>query len=118
VFLLYDLHDRSAGRNVVHDLAAYLNRVNWRRGTLFIETRVFTCRSWRATGGATQRYDLHWNSNEVAGEIFLGEIGMTGARAEVVARVAEVLACGEAVRTFGFNRDSDVCIEEVLVPDA
>ena len=50
------------------------------------------------------------------GEDLLGTTGWT-AGAEVVARVAEAFDRGEAVRLFGYNSDSDLCFQEVLVPE-
>jgi hypothetical protein len=112
---LYVIYPRRVAPTVVSDLGAYLRGVCFRNGTLFDCARVATCRSWRATGGETQPYDLHWNSDSVPGEALLGRVGI-GADVELVARIAAELGHGEAVRFFVYNRDSDVCIEEVLVP--
>ena len=114
-FYVHDLADRSAGP-VSTDVAGYLRFVNRRFGNWeFAETRVFTCRSWRATRGGTRPHELHWNAEDVPDEILLGKIGWT-AGDDLIARVAEELGRGEAVRLFLFNSDADLCFQEVLVP--
>jgi hypothetical protein len=79
------------------------------------QTRVYTCRSGRATAGATAPYELHWNDKDVPGERLLGSFGWVVEK-ELVERIEAEFARGEAVRLFIFNSDADLCFEEVLVP--
>jgi len=96
------------------DLGLYLFRAIDRvHNPRHAETRVYTCRSWRA--GMTAPYALHWNAESVPGETFLGSCGASADR-DLVRRVEHEFARGEAVRLFIFNSDADLCFEEVLEP--
>jgi hypothetical protein len=97
-----------------------LNNYLWRlhdrlHNAIHAETRVYTCRSWRATGGATEPYELHWNDETVPGEICLGSFGLA-VGGKLVEQMEAEFANKEAVRLFIFNSDADLCFEEVLEP--
>jgi hypothetical protein len=115
-FCVHDLVKKTTGP-VQNDLDTYLSGVTMSRFRNFesAETRVYTCRSWRTTAGKTTPYELHWNAEEVPGELNLGTIGWSADRA-LIARVKKELTGGEAVRLFLFNSDSDLCFQEVLAP--
>lgn len=98
------------------DLERYLWTLHDRfRNAIHAETRVYTCRSWRSTGGGTTRYELHWNDEVVPGETFLGSFGW-GIGRQLVEQIEAEFARGESVRLFIFNSDADLCFEEVLEP--
>lgn len=114
-FLVHDLRrgESDADRDDVLD---YLRGVVWRlHNAEHATTRVFTCRSWRSTGGATAPYEHYWNEESVPGEMLLGSCGMSVGR-ELVERIEAEFSKGESVRLFTFNSDADLIIEEVLVP--
>ena len=112
------VHDLRRGRSDADrdDLNSYFSEVLLRlHNTRHAETRVYTCHSWRSTGGATAPYELQWNENSVPGEMLLGSCGWSAGR-ELVERIEAEFSKGESVRLFTFNSDADLIIEEVLVP--
>lgn len=114
-FVVHDLRrgDSDADR---HDVRLYFSEVLGRlHNTRHAETRVYTCRSWRSTGGATAPYELHWNAQSVPGETLLGSCDWIPDK-ELVERIEAEFSQGEPVRLFTFNSDADLIIEEVLVP--
>jgi hypothetical protein len=114
-FRVYDIKARQFGAER-DDVEAYLRTVHSRfRNSEHAQTRVYSCRSWRATGGRTAPFELHWNGHDVPGETLLGSVGWT-LESGLVQRIEAELAGGEAVRLFVFNSDADLCFEEVLVP--
>lgn len=114
-FRVHDLRSRESGA-AVDDVLGYLRTV-YRSLHSFehAETRVYTCRSWRATAGATAPYELQWNDKAVPGETFLGSFGWVPGK-DLAQRIEAELAQGESVRLFVFNSDADLAFEEVLVP--
>jgi hypothetical protein len=114
-FRVHDLR-RGAKDSDCGDLGDYLKKIVWRlHNAEHALTRVFTCRSWRSTGGKTASYEHYWNEKEVPGETLLGSCGM-GVEKEVLDRIEAEFAKGESVRLFTFNSDADLIIEEVLEP--
>ena len=98
------------------DLSRYLWMLHNRfHNAMHAQTRVYTCRSWRTSAGATASYELHWNADDVPGEELLGSFGWSVGR-ELVDRIELEFARGESVRLFIFNSDADLCFEEVLEP--
>jgi hypothetical protein len=115
-FLVHDLR-RQVADSQRDDLSLYLFRVHDRlHNAMNAETRVYTCRSWRRTGGATEPFDLHWNADTVPGETMLGTCGTDQTDAALVERIEAEFANGDAVRLFIFNSDADLCFEESLIP--
>ena len=114
-FVVHDL--RRGGSDADRDdIRSYFSEVFLRlHNTQHAQTRVYTCRSWRSTGGATASYELHWNDESVPGETLLGSCGC-GAGTELVERIEAEFSKGESVRLFTFNSDADLIIEEVLEP--
>lgn len=114
-FRVHDLRGRKAG-GTRGDVADYLS-VSLRRlhNTMHAETRVYTCRSWRASGGAIETYELGWNGDDVPGETLLGRYSHAS-EPGLVGRIEAEFARGEAVRLFIFNSDADLVFEEVLEP--
>jgi hypothetical protein len=99
------------------DLDRYLASLHQRfANSMHASTRVYTCRSWRRDRRAPAPYELHWNADDVPGEELLGEIGWT-VPGPLVERIEIELASGEAVRLFLFNSDSDLCFQEMLLPE-
>ena len=114
-FRVHDLH-RNRAPAERNDLGLYLFHIHDRlHNPIHAETRVYTCRSWAKSSHQTTPYELHWNAEAVPGEKFLGEFGWI-VRQELVERIADEFARGQAVRLFIFNSDADLCFEEVLEP--
>jgi len=87
------------------DVGLYLSRVDSRlHNARHAQVRVYTCRAWRANSRRTTAYELHWNSEDVAGETFLGDVDWSD-EGRLARRVEAELAAGEAVRVFVFNSD-------------
>lgn len=115
-FIVHDLR-RHVGDTTHDNLQLYLFHVHDRlHNSIHAETRVYTCRSWRATSGATQPFALHWNGDIVPDEIMLGTCGWNPEEKDLVEVIEAEFARGDAVRLFIFNSDADLCFEEVLVP--
>ena len=115
-FLVHDLRRQVADTHR-DDLSLYLFHVHDRlHNSIHAETRVYTCRSWRATNAATQPFDLHWNAEILPGEVMLGTCGTDLTDEALIERVEAEFTNGDAVRLFIFNSDADLCFEEVLVP--
>lgn len=114
-FWVYDLR-KPENCTDSDSVSSYLSRLHDRfHNAIHAETRVYTCRAWRASGGATTPHDLHWNDQGVPGETLLGSSGwMVGQ--DLVEQIEREFAQGEAVRLFVFNSDADLCFEEVLKP--
>lgn len=117
-FFVHNLRDHTRGSDR-DDLSDYLSMVIARLHRAdHAEVRVYTCRSWRASGGATAPQELHWNhvgAGVVPGETRLGSYGCTGWK-DLVEPIEAEFAKGDSVRLFIFNSDADLCFEEVLVP--
>lgn len=114
-FVVHDLRRGGSDANR-DDVDIYLSEVPQRLDKPFLAvTRVYTCRSWRATGGATASYELGWNDESVPSEMLLGSPGLSVGR-DLVERIEAEFSKGESVRLFTFNSDADLIIEEVLVP--
>jgi hypothetical protein len=113
-FLVHDLLTGVSGY-VRDGVALYLGTLHWRLYKRPAETRIYTCHSWRTSAGATRPRELRWNDEDVEGETQLGSFSWIVEK-DLVAQVEAELARGEAVRIFTFDADSDLCIEEVLVP--
>lgn len=117
-FLVHDLWKKGncANCDQIDNLSDYLWRLHARlHNAVHAETRIYTCRSWRMSGGVTAPHELHWNDEIVPGETFLGSFGWT-VGSELVERIEAEFAQGESVRLFIFNSDADLCFEEVLEP--
>jgi hypothetical protein len=114
-FVVHDL--RRGGSDADRDdVRSYFAEVLGRlHNARHAQTRVYTCCSWRTTGGATVPYELDWNEESVPGEMLLGSAGWS-AGTELVERIEAEFSKGESVRLFTFNSDADLIIEEVLVP--
>ena len=114
-FLVHDLR-RGESDSERDNANAYLRGLLARlHNAQHAQTRVFTCRSWRTTGGATVSYELYWNDESVPGEMLLGSCGWS-VGTDLVERIEAEFAKGDAVRLFTFNSDADLIIEEVLEP--
>lgn len=99
------------GAKLVDDLASYLRSVHLRfANAIHAETRVYTCRAWHT--GTAAPFELHWNDEDVPGELLLGSYGYGPAP---LTEVLAELGRGSAVRLFIFNSDADLCFQEVLV---
>ena len=116
-FRVYDLR-RGGADAQIHEAETYLWPLYRRfHNALHAQIRVYTCRSWRATAGATAPYDLAWNDDDVPGESFLGSfLAIPGKH--LVDQIEAEFAKGESVRLFFFNSDADLVFEEVLTPAA
>ena len=114
-FLVHDLRRGESDANR-DDVDQYLGGLHGRlHNRQHAETRVFTCRSWRSSSGATAPYELSWGDKSVPGEILLGSFSWGRGR-ELIERIEAEFSQGESVRLFTFNSDADLIIEEVLVP--
>ncbi|HEY9879781.1 MAG TPA: hypothetical protein V6D29_15085 [Leptolyngbyaceae cyanobacterium] len=114
-FWVHDLR-KKGNRKDCNSVNDYLSRLHDRfNNAIHAETRVYTCHSWRSSGGKTAPHPLHWNDEEVPGETFLGSFGWVVGR-ELTEQIETEFAQGESVRLFIFNSDADLCFEEVLEP--